>query len=227
MASSYDTYPMHRIFVVDDHPMLRGGLKHSISVEPEWTVCGEAATAAEAQVSVPHVQPDLVIMDITLPDKSGLELIKDLQALCPHIPVLVYSMHDEMLYAERVVRAGARGYLMKGASAEEFLRAMTEVLRGSLYLSDRVAGHILNRLGRGNSRSGLSSLTDRELEVFELIGRGVPIPQIGDTLHISPRTVDAHRTNIRLKLGLPDAAAVMREAVVWVEMGGTAGTAGG
>jgi len=213
---------MHRIFVVDDHPMLRGGLRHSIGAEPEWTVCGEAATAADALNSIPHVQPDLVIMDITLPDKSGLELIKDLQALCPQIPVLVFSMHDEMLYAERVIRAGGRGYLMKGSSTDQFIRAMTEVLRGSLFLSERVAGQILNRLGRGNSRSGLSSLTDRELEVFELIGRGVPIPQIGETLHISPRTVDAHRTNIRLKLGLPDAAAVMREAVVWVEMGGSA-----
>jgi DNA-binding NarL/FixJ family response regulator len=218
---------MHRIFVVDDHPMLRGGLRHSIGVEPDWTVCGEASTAAEAQDSVPHVQPDLVIMDITLPDKSGLELIKDLQALCPRIPVLVYSMHDEMLYAERVIRAGARGYLMKGATTEEFLKAMTDVLSGSLYLSKRVAGHILNRLGRGNSRSGLTSLTDRELEVFEMIGRGVAIPQIGETLHISPRTVGAHRTNIRLKLGLPDAAAVMREAVVWVEMGATAGKGAG
>lgn len=217
---------MHRIFVVDDHPMLRGGLRHSIGVEPDWTVCGEASNAAEALVLVPESKPDLVIMDITLPDKSGLELIKDLRALCPDIPVLVYSMHDEMLYAERVIRSGARGYLMKGASTEEFLKAMTDVLGGSLYLSDRVAGHILNRLGMGNSRSGLSGLTDRELEVFELIGRGIPIPQIGKTLHISPRTVDAHRTNIRLKLGLPDAGAVMREAVVWVELGGRAGKAG-
>ncbi|MCW1885941.1 response regulator transcription factor [Luteolibacter flavescens] len=213
---------MPKIFVVDDHPMLRGGLRHSIGAEPEWTFCGEAANAAEALTLIPQVMPDLVIMDITLPDKSGLELIKDLQALCPSIPVLVFSMHDELLYAERVIRAGGRGYLMKGSSTEQFLKAMMDVLRGSLYLSERVAGQILNRLGRGNTRSGLSSLTDRELEVFEMIGRGVPTPQIGETLHISPRTVDAHRTNIRLKLGLADAPAVMREAVVWVEMGGTA-----
>jgi DNA-binding NarL/FixJ family response regulator len=146
-------------------------------------------------------------------------LIKDLQALCPRVPVLVFSMHDEMLYAERVIRAGGKGYLVKGSSTEEFLRAMTQVLEGSLYFSDRVGKHILNRLGHGAVRSGLSSLSDRELEIFELIGRGAGSQQIGDTLHISSRTVDAHRTNVRLKLGLPDAAAVMREAIIWVEMG--------
>jgi DNA-binding NarL/FixJ family response regulator len=202
--------------------MLRGGLRHLIGAESRYEVCGEASSAAEAIERIPAIKPDLVVMDITLPDRSGLELLKDLQAFCPEIPVLVYSMHDEMLYAERVLRAGGRGYLPKGSDSDQFLKALDEVLAGSVYLSKKVSRHIVSRMamsGRPSTSLGPAILTDRELEIFQLLGQGINAAQIGEKLHISPRTVDAHRGNIRTKLSLPDAAAVIREAVLWVELG--------
>lgn len=211
-----------RIFLVDDHPMLRGGLRHLIHAETPYEVCGEASNASEAIERIPMLKPNLVVMDITLPDRSGLELLKDLQSFCPEIPVLVYSMHDEMLYAERVLRAGGRGYLPKGTDSDQFLKAVEEVLAGSVYLSKRVSRHIVSRMamgGRPTTSLGPAVLTDRELEIFQLLGQGLNTAQIGEKLHISPRTVDAHRGNIRSKLALPDAASVIREAVVWVELG--------
>lgn len=214
---------MSRIFVVDDHPVLRGGLCHLIHAEDDLEVCGEASSAAGALAAIPKLNPDLVLMDITLPDKSGLELIKELLAIRPETATLVFSMHDEMLYAERVVRAGGRGYLSKDCDSSQLLHAIREVLRGSLSLSEKVSVHILNRMSVGPKREaafGPALLTDRELEIFQFLGRGLSSPQIAGLLHISSRTVDAHRNNIRLKLALPDAAAVMREAVIWVENGG-------
>lgn len=218
---------MNRIFLVDDHPMLLGGLRHMIGQEENLSVCGEASSAGEALDAVPALQPDLVVTDITLPDKSGLELIKDLLALNPETRILVFSMHDEMIYAERVIRAGGRGYLVKGSDSDRLIRAIREVLGGAISLSDRVSHHILSRMAMGSKREpafGPATLTDRELEIFQLLGRGFNTPQIGEQLHISPRTVDAHRNNIRLKLSLPDAPAVMREAVIWVEQGGITGS---
>lgn len=213
---------MSRIFLVDDHPMLLGGVRQMIKDEPDLEFCGQAASAAEALSAIPIANPDLVVMDITLPDKSGLELIKDLLAIRPETRVLVFSMHDEMLYAERVVRAGGRGYLAKGSHSEELIQAMRTVLEGGFSLSERVSAHILNRMSVGAKREplmGPATLTDRELEIFQLLGLGCNSQQIGDKLHISSRTVDAHRNNIRMKLSLPDGASVVREAVIWVEMG--------
>lgn len=214
---------MKNIFLVDDHPMLREGLLRLIEQKPDCQICGEAETSAEAMEAIPRLNPDLVVMDISLPDKSGLELLKDLQAIVPGLTVLVFSMHDEMLYAERVVRAGAKGYLMKGAPNDRLSTAIDRVLNGGLYLSSRVSNHILNGLSSSRSNGqlgqvGLERLTDRELEIFELIGRGKSSGQIAEQLFISPRTVDAHRCNIKSKLGLPDAPALMREAVLWVEL---------
>jgi len=212
---------MKKIFLVDDHPMLREGLQCLIEAQAGCKVCGESDTASGALNAIPHLSPDLVITDISLPDKNGLELIKDLQALSPGIPILVFSMHDEMLYAERAMRAGAKGYLMKGAMVDGLAEAVERVLTGGVYLSRRVSDHILENLSgaRTPSRSGLKSLTDRELEIFELIGGGKSSAQISDQLHISQKTVDAHRANIRGKLGIPDGAALLREAVLWVELG--------
>ena len=220
---------MKKIFLVDDHPMLREGLIRLIARMPECEVCGEAGDAAAASEAITRLLPDLVILDISLPDKSGLELIKDLLCLMPDLKVLVFSMHDEMIYAERVVRAGARGYIMKGTTTDNLLKAIESVLAGDHYLSECVSNHLFCRLSGGkrsaDSRpgaqgrlSGIGTLTDRELEVYELIGRGKSVGQIAEQLRISPRTVDAHRGNIKSKLGLHDAAALMRSAVLWVEL---------
>lgn len=211
---------MKRIFMVDDHPMLRTGLARLIETKAGCEICGESETASDALDAIPAAEPDIVLMDISLPDKSGLELIKDLLARFPELRILVFSMHDEMLYAERVVRAGAKGYLMKGESTEKLVEAIDCVLSGGLYLSRRVCDHVLNNMSRNRSieNAGPKCLTDRELEIFELIGRGKTNSQIADQLHISPKTVDAHRTNIRSKLALPDSATLMREAVLWVEL---------
>ncbi|MEO7098375.1 MAG: response regulator transcription factor [Luteolibacter sp.] len=216
---------MKRIFLVDDHPMLREGLRRLITQISDCQVCGEAATSADALEAVPRLLPDLVVMDISLPDKNGLELLKDFQCLVPDVRILVFSMHDEMLYAERVVRAGAKGYLMKGAAAEKITEAIERVLTGGHHLSERVSTHLLNCLSNNRlpgqvGQVGVERLTDRELEIFELIGRCRTTGQIADQLNISPRTVDAHRSNIKAKLGLPDAPALIREAVLWIELAG-------
>ncbi len=213
---------MQRIFFVDDHPLLLDGLKSMIESTREYEVCGEAGSTAEALTAIPQARPDLVVTDITLPDRSGLELIKDLKALMPDLLVLVLSMHDEMLYAERVIRAGASGYIMKESAARKMREAIEKVLDGGIFLSDRAAAHILGGLSGRNERrprSRLERLTDREFEVFELVGAGKSAQEIGDLLHISPRTVDAHRAHIRKKLGLPDSPSLMRYAVRWVESG--------
>ncbi|RYD43599.1 MAG: response regulator transcription factor [Verrucomicrobiaceae bacterium] len=209
-----------KIFIVEDHPMLREGLVRSIEGK-EWTVCGYAESSAHALEEIPKLKPDLVTMDISLPDKNGLELVKDLRAMMPDLRILVLSMHDESLYAERAMRAGAKGYVMKGEGTEVILQAIDEVLKGGYYLSSKASDHLLRNMGGGKSRGvfGLDRLTDRELEVFELIGRGRSSGQISTQLHISPKTVDAHRTNIKTKLGIPDAPGLMRAAVLWIEQG--------
>jgi DNA-binding NarL/FixJ family response regulator len=213
---------LKRIFLVDDHPMMQEGLARLLGQAEGWEICGCATNSAEAMERVLKLRPDLVTLDISLPDKNGLELIKDLLARIPDLKILVFSMHDEMLYAERVVRAGAKGYLMKDEPTEKLIRAIETIIANGIYLSPRVSNHLLRTLsgGKGRGQVGLSRLSDRELEVFELIGLGRTNSQISDMLNISPRTVDAHRTHIKTKLGLPDASALMREAVLWIEHGG-------
>ncbi|MCH7228246.1 response regulator [Haloferula sp. A504] len=213
---------MTTVFIVDDHSLLRDGLIHLLEGEEGFEVCGQAGTGGEALAEIPKCRPDLVLLDMSLPDSNGLELLKDLLALCPEVRVLVLSVHDEALYAERVIRAGARGYVMKGAPKSQLVGAMRRVLEGQIALSVEASSHILGGLSGGgahNSKTGMQSLTDREFEVFELIGRGGDAHEIGDKLGISSRTVDAHRTHIREKLGLADSAELMRYAVRWVETG--------
>ena len=210
---------MRRGFLVDDHPMLLDGLARLVEEIPQCMICGRALNAAEAFAQIPSAKPDLVITDITLPDKNGLELIKDLHAILPDLSILTFSMHDEMLYAARTLKAGGKGYLMKGADTKLLAIAINRVLDGGIYLSPKVSDHLLRNLSGGSSpQPRLEVLTDRELEIFELIGRCRSVSDISEQLHISPKTVDAHRGNIKAKLGLPDAATLMREAVLWVEL---------
>ncbi len=220
MNDSTDTMATQsKIYLVDDHPMLRDGLGRLIGQLPEYTICGEATTAAEALEQIPKILPDLVVMDISLPDKNGLDLLKDLQALAPGIKVLVFSMHDEMVYAERTLKAGSKGYVMKGADSTLMVDAIKRILANGIYFSPRVSDHLLKNLSVGKSSGNrLQTLSDRELEVFGMIGRCFSSGQISDQLNISPKTVDAHRANIKTKLNLPDAPSLLREAILWIEL---------
>ncbi len=212
--------PRRRILVVDDHPFMRAGLAHLLDRQPDLQVCGEAGHPAEAFPLVERLRPDLVLTDITMPGRSGAEFIRDLQAQHPGLPVLVISMHDEAIYAERMLRAGARGYIMKEAGGEALLAAVRQVLSGEVSVSPRLSARLLENLSaprpRGSS-SPIARLTDREFEVFQLIGRGQGTADIAAQLGLSPKTVDVHRANLKRKLGLADGTALVRHAVRWVE----------
>lgn len=209
-----------RILLVDDHPIMRHGLAQLIRAEADLEVCGEGGSAAEGLALVGKLAPDLVVADLTLPDKHGLEFIKDVQSMHPGTLMLVLSMHDESLYAERVLRAGARGYVMKETAADTLVHAARRVLGGGIYLSDKMSSLMLELMaGQRKPVAGslLDRLTDRELEVLQLIGQGRATRHIAEQLHVSVRTVDAHRAHIKDKLQLPDGAALVRYAVRWVE----------
>jgi DNA-binding NarL/FixJ family response regulator len=219
------TPPLSRkgILLVDDHSFMRAGLAQLIDRQSDMRVCGEAGDPAEAIQQLARTKPDLVLTDLTMPGRSGLEFIKDLHALTSTTPVLVISMHDESVYAERVLRAGARGYIMKGAGGESLLIALRQVLRGEVYVSPQMSARILEGLSGGKPRgssSPIEKLTDREFEVFQLIGEGKSTRDIAAQLHLSPKTVDVHRTHIKEKLELKDATALIRHAVRWVETQG-------
>jgi DNA-binding NarL/FixJ family response regulator len=209
-----------RILLVDDHPFMRAGLAQLIDRQPDMQVCGEAGDPAAALAALAKGGVDLLITDITMPGRGGLELIKDALTLHPALPILVVSMHDEVIYAERVLRAGARGYVMKEAGGEALLAALRQVLAGQVYVSPKMSARILDNLAarkpRGSS-SPIEQLTDREFQVFQLIGQGKSTRDIAQQLHLSTKTVDVHRGNIKQKLGLTDVTALVRHAVRWVE----------
>ena len=196
------------------------GLRQVIESDSEMAVCGIAGNVQDALELVESEMPDMVITDLSMPGRNGLELIKDLAATHPELPVLVLSLHDELLYAERVLRAGGRGYVSKSTPTEILLKAIHCVLEGGIYTSPAVTSHFLQSLLPGKRPSKLSfpldRLTDRELEVFELIGNGRGNQDIASELGISPRTVDVHRSNIREKLGLEDSSALTRYAIRWI-----------
>lgn len=209
-----------RILVVDDHPMMRQGLAQLVGAETDMTICGEAENAESALDHLKTLKPDLVLTDISLPGKNGLELIKDFQAIQPGLPVLVISMHDESLYAERVLRAGGRGYIMKQEGGKKLMHAIRQVLGGQIYVSEKMSALILEIFsGRRGSAEGspVETLTDREFEVFQLISEGKGTRDIAEKLHLSVKTVDVHRTNIKMKLKLISASELIRFAVRWSE----------
>jgi DNA-binding NarL/FixJ family response regulator len=211
-----------RVFLIDDHPMMLDGMSRLIDSEPGLMCCGGARSAEEAIAKIPQCLPDLVITDITLPNRSGLDLIKDLAAMHADLPVFVYSMHDESFYAERALRSGARGYLMKEAGSEKMLEAIRHVLAGEISVSPKIAARILTLFSapktRG-SRSPVEQLSDREFDVFQLIGQGKSTKEIAAQLHLSHKTVAVHRGHIKEKLGLAGSSEVVREAIRWVEAG--------
>lgn len=214
-----------RIMIVDDHPMMRQGLAQLIGAEADLTVCGEAENAGLALAAIGVLKPELVLVDISLPDKNGLELIKDFQVIQPGLPVLVISMHDESLYAERVLRAGGRGYIMKQEGGKKLMLAIRQVLNGKIYVSEKISVDILEAFsGRraGTENSPVEKLTDREFEVFQLIGQGKVMREIAGKLHISVKTVEVHRANIKAKLKKKTAPELICYAVRWSEAQGSA-----
>lgn len=207
-----------RILIVDDHPMTRQGLVTLIEHQPDWAVCFEAQNAEQALEAIAKTRPDLVLADISLPGKSGLELIKDIRALRENLPVLVISMHDESLYVERVLRAGARGYVPKHSGAAKIVEAIRAVLNGRIYVSEEMSAHFLEQLSGRSSpqmRSPVEQLSDREFEVFELIGQGLSAHDIAQRLFLSAKTVDAHRANIKEKLKIKTTAELIAYAARW------------
>jgi DNA-binding NarL/FixJ family response regulator len=207
-----------QILIVDDHPMTRAGLTHLINHQGDTEVCGEAEDAAQALDLLAMSQPDLILIDITLPDKSGLELIKDVKAIRPDLAILVISMHDESLYADRVLRAGARGYITKHEGGEKLIGAIRHVLNGKIYVSESMSSHILEMFSgapSGADRSSIQNLSDREFEVFQVLGEGLSSQQIAKKLHLSAKTVDAHRANIKTKLKINTTAELISFAARW------------
>ena len=214
-----------RILIVDDHPMMRQGLAQLIGVERDLDVCGESANAEEALGMIGTAKPDLVLADISLPGKNGLELIKDFQSVLPGLPVLVISMHDESLYAERVLRAGGRGYIMKQEGGKKLMEAIRQVLDGKIYVSEKMSAEILEmfsgqRGGGATEHLTVEKLTDREFEIFQLIARGKGLRDIAEQLHLSIKTVDAHRASIKRKLDFKSLSELVRFAIRWAESRG-------
>ncbi|HNV20160.1 MAG TPA: response regulator transcription factor [Candidatus Hydrogenedentes bacterium] len=213
-----ETAKQYRVLVVDDHPIVRRGFAQLINQEPDITVCAEAEDIAEAVTALEACHPDLVIVDIVLKNANGLELLKRLPSLAPETKALVVSMHDEQIYAERVLRAGARGYVMKQEADEVIVTAIRRVLQGGIYVSDQVNERILMNFAQNQARfeaSPVEFLTDRELEVFELIGQGISTRQIGERLSISIKTVETYRARIKEKLRLESGAELVQTSVEW------------
>jgi DNA-binding NarL/FixJ family response regulator len=206
------------VLIVDDHPVVRQGVAMLIGQQPDLEVCGEAEGLNEAMRLYNETSPHLVIIDISLKDGSGLELVKEIHARNPNTKMLISSMHDEELFAERMLRAGAHGYVHKQEATERIIDAARQILEGRVYLSEPMSERLLHRLVSHNDadrRSTIESLSDRELEVFEMIGRGLTTRQIASRLELSPKTIETYRENIKMKLCLENSTALTKHAVQW------------
>src|SRR5437588_1556016 len=208
-----------RIVIVDDHPLFRKGLEQLInSSDNAFTICGEAGDAAEGMTTIRQLKPELVIVDLSLPGANGIELVKNIRAEFPKLPVLILSMHDESLYALRALRAGGQGYVMKQEATENVITAIREVLAGRPYLSSEMSAKLITNFASGSAQANpTDKLSDRELEILELIGKGRDVREIAKALHISAKTVETHRAHIKEKLNLKNARQVTRFAVQWIE----------
>jgi len=211
-----------KILIVEDHPIFRMGLRELINQESDLTVCGQAESVQEARKALVHLNPDLVIVDLSLKDSSGFDLIQDISTRSSRIPVLVLSMHDESLHAQRCLRAGARGYVMKQEASVSVAKAIRRILKGYLYVSEKVSSRLMETMVKhpdAMRKSPLDHLTDRELEIFQMIGRGLCTGEIADRLHLSTKTVGTYRERIKAKLGFAGGMDLVRYAVIWVEQG--------
>lgn len=210
-----------KVLIVDDHPIVRQGIDLLLRDEEELTVCAEAESVSEALDAIEESQPDIAIVDLSLKESNGLELIKDIRVRYPELMVLVLSMRDEGFYAERVLRAGARGYITKEEGPGKVVEALHKIMAGQIHVSEAMASKVMSKIvdGGGDSedQSLVSSLTDRELEIFTLIGNGLPTREIGKRLHISAKTVDSHREHIKEKLQLDNATDLLKHAIQWVQ----------
>jgi len=216
----------HRVMLVDDHPIVRHGMAMLINEEDDLMVCGESSSASETLAQIECCQPEVAVIDVSLQGASGIDLTKSIKEQKPDLPILILSMHEENLYAERALRAGARGFVMKQEPAETVLHAIRTVLKGDVYLSERLSSKVLRALvdgpGEEPERFGVDRLSDRELEVFELIGRGYSTRRIADALHLSVKTIETHRAHIKQKLKLSNATELVHRAFHWIEAGSSA-----
>ncbi len=209
-----------KVLLVDDHPLMRAGLAQLINRQPDLVVCAEAANSAEALHLLPRTKPHLVLADLAMPGRAGVDFIMDIVAREPELPVLVVSMHDEMVHGERCLRAGARGYIMKESGSDKLLMALRRVLEGQTYVSPAVLQHILGNIANFEPTSSdlpVQSLTDREFEIFLLIGQGKLMREIAGQLQLSPKTIDVYRAHIRDKFKLKNVAALGHHAVQWLQ----------
>ncbi|MCG6939910.1 MAG: response regulator transcription factor [Thiohalocapsa sp.] len=211
-----------RILIVDDHPLVRTGLRNLIETEPDLTICAEAGSVRDALKAARDEKPDLALIDISLEDGNGIELVRRIKQReqendAPELRLLVCSMHEETLFAQRAINAGAHGYVNKHELPEQVLKAIRQVLAGRVYLSEKMVGRLID--GLGNKKSGgvasVEDLSDRELEVFRLIGQGRPTSKIAEQLHLSAKTIETHRENIKRKLQLASGSELVRHAVQW------------
>ena len=210
--------PKLRIGILDDHPMTRDGVVRWIAGEEDMEVCWEAESAEAGLTAALKSPPDLIVADISLPGKSGLEFVKDMRASLPSVPVLVLSMHDESIYAERALRAGARGYIMKHEGGAKLIDTIRSVLGGKIQVSEQMSGRILESFSGpvSSEKTGVEGLSDREFEVFELLGAGLSTKKIGLRRHLSPKTVDSHRANIKAKLQIKKMSELIAFAANWI-----------
>ena len=209
-----------RIYIVDDHPLVRHGLSQIVANEADMEICGEAEDSPAAIRGVGEANPDAIIVDISLKGANGLELIKNLKAIHEDIPILVFSMHDETIYAQRALRAGAKAYVMKKESLSKVVDAIRKIIQGEIYVSPSVADQVLYQIvnGLGDvSTSPVDRLTDRELEVVQLVGRGLSSREVAESLHLSVKTIESHRAHVKEKLGLRNATELVQFSVQWVD----------
>jgi DNA-binding NarL/FixJ family response regulator len=217
-----DRTSVKKIVIVDDHPILRKGLSMLINQEADLAVAGEAGDARKAMEVIENIKPDMVIVDISLPGVDGVELIKNIKLKYGDLPALVVSMHDEALFAERALRSGARGYIMKQEAVEKVLVAIRRILAGEIFVSSAIATKMLEKLVEGepkNAASPLDLLSDRELSVFQLIGRGMGTRQIAEELHLSVKTIESYRSHIKEKLRLTSGMDLLTYAIQWTHKG--------